>query len=59
MPISNKIMNTIAKYPRLLTLGIGLAITFTIGIAIGSVENNNVFAFLDPSKTFCNIRGCY
>jgi uncharacterized membrane protein len=37
-------MNIITAHPRLVTFGIGLAITFVIGTAIGMVERNQVFA---------------
>jgi uncharacterized paraquat-inducible protein A len=39
-----KIMNIITAHPRLVTFGIGLAITFEIGTAIGMVDHNQVFA---------------
>lgn len=45
MSIKDKIENIITRHPRLVTFGIGLAITFTIGIAIGMVDHNSVFAW--------------
>jgi hypothetical protein len=38
-----KIMNAITANPKLVTFGIGLAITFVIGTAIGMVDHD-VFA---------------
>jgi len=37
-------MNMVIGHPRLVTLGIGLGITFVIGIAIGMVDHNQAFA---------------
>jgi hypothetical protein len=42
MSLKDKIMNVVIKHPRLVTLGIGLAITFVIGTAIGMVDHNNL-----------------
>ena len=42
-------MNAIATRPKLVTLGIGLAITFTIGTAIGMVDHNQMFALSQTS----------
>jgi hypothetical protein len=44
MSIKDKIMNTISAHPKLVTFGIGLAITFVIGTAIGMVDHNQAFA---------------
>jgi hypothetical protein len=44
MSIKTKIMNFITSYPKLVTFGIGFAITFVIGTAIGMVDRNQVFA---------------
>jgi hypothetical protein len=33
-------MNVVTAHPKLVTLGIGLTITFVIGTAIGMLENN-------------------
>ena len=35
MSLKDKIMNKITAHPKLVTFGIGLAITFVIGTAIG------------------------
>jgi hypothetical protein len=35
MPINQKIINTTAAHPKLVTFAIGLAITMAVGIAIG------------------------
>jgi hypothetical protein len=39
MSLKPKIMYVITAYPKLVTFGIGLAITFVIGIAIGMVDH--------------------
>lgn len=59
MSLTTKIVNMIAKHPKMLTLGIGLAITFVVGVAIGSVENNPASAYW-PSDPFggCKIYNC-
>jgi hypothetical protein len=44
MSFKDKIMYIIAAHSKLVTLGIGLAITFVIGTAIGMVDHNQVFA---------------
>ena len=44
MSFKDKIMNMITAHPKLVTLGIGLAITFVIGTAIGTVDHNQAFA---------------
>jgi hypothetical protein len=44
MSLKDKIMNMSIKHPKLVTFGIGLAITFVIGTAIGMVDNNQAFA---------------
>jgi hypothetical protein len=43
MVLKSKIMNIITAHPKLVTFGIGLAITFVIGTAIGMV-NHEAFA---------------
>jgi hypothetical protein len=42
MSLKDKIMNMSIKHPKLVTLGIGLAITFVIGTAIGMLEHHNL-----------------
>jgi hypothetical protein len=44
MSLKTKIMNAITAHPKLVTFGIGLAITFVIGTAIGMVDHNLAFA---------------
>jgi uncharacterized membrane protein len=44
MSLKTKIMNIIVSHPKFVTFGIGLAITFVIGSAIGMVNNQPVFA---------------
>jgi uncharacterized membrane protein len=44
MSLKAKIMNIVTAHPKLVTFGIGLAITFVIGTAIGLVDHNQVFA---------------
>jgi len=52
MSIKDKIMNLITKHPRLLTFGIGLAITFAIGTVIGMMDNHSfVFARVQDQNT--------
>jgi len=42
--LKEKVLSAITSHPRLVTFGIGLAITFVIGTAIGLVDHNLVFA---------------
>jgi hypothetical protein len=44
MSFKDKIMNMVVSHPKLVTFGIGLAITFAIGTAIGMVDHNQAFA---------------
>jgi hypothetical protein len=44
MSLKDKIVNIVIAHPKLVTLGIGLAITFVIGTAIGMIQHNAVFA---------------
>jgi hypothetical protein len=44
MSLKDKIVNIITAHPKLVTFGIGLAITFVIGTAIGMVDHNQAFA---------------
>jgi len=44
MSFKDKIMNIITAHPKLVTFGIGLAITFVIGTVIGMVDHNQAFA---------------
>jgi len=51
MSFKDKIMNVIAAHPKLVTFGIGLAITFAIGTAIGMVETQQAHAILAASSS--------
>jgi hypothetical protein len=42
MSLKNKIVNIITSYPKLVTFVIGFAITFSIGIAIGMLDHNQL-----------------
>ncbi len=42
--LKQKIINTITVHPRLVTFGIGLAITFVVGTAIGMISPEQVSA---------------
>jgi hypothetical protein len=44
MSLKDKIMNILTAHPKLVTFGIGLAITFVIGTAIGMVDHQQAFA---------------
>ncbi|MDQ6722749.1 MAG: hypothetical protein M3Z01_00575 [Thermoproteota archaeon] len=44
MSLKTKIMNVITAHPKLVTFGIGFAITFVVGIAIGLVDHNQAYA---------------
>jgi|tagenome__1003787_1003787.scaffolds.fasta_scaffold20548252_2 hypothetical protein len=44
MSTKTKIMNIVTSHPKLVTLGIGLAITFTIGTVIGMLDHNQIAA---------------
>jgi hypothetical protein len=40
--LKEKVLNSITAHPKLVTFGIGLAITFVIGTAIGMLEHHNL-----------------
>jgi hypothetical protein len=42
--LKEKVLNSITAHPKLAMFGIGLAITFMIGTAIGMVDDQQVFA---------------
>jgi hypothetical protein len=42
--LKEKVSSSITAHPRLVTFGIGLAITFVIGTAIGMVDHQQAFA---------------
>ena len=46
--IKEKLLTAITAHPRLVTLGIGLAVTFVIGIAIGMVDHSAFAAHHHP-----------
>jgi hypothetical protein len=43
--IKQKLLNAIAAHPKLVTLGIGLAITMAIGTAIGMLDPHQGLAY--------------
>ena len=42
MPLKDKIINTITAHPKMVTFGIGLAITFVIGTVIGMFDHGQL-----------------
>ena len=44
MLLKDKIMNIVTSHPKLVTLGIGLAVTFVIGTAILMVDHSSLYA---------------
>ncbi len=42
MSIKDKIMNMMIGHPKLVTLGIGLGITFVVGTAIGMLDHGQM-----------------
>jgi len=51
MSLKTKIMNVVTAHPKLVTLGVGLAVTFVVGTAIGMVDHNQAFANIHMSNT--------
>ncbi|MDQ6724140.1 MAG: hypothetical protein M3Z01_07750 [Thermoproteota archaeon] len=51
MSLKTKIMNIVASHSKLVTFGIGLALIFSIGIAIGMVDQQQVFAKIEDQTT--------
>ena len=57
MSVKDKVLNTITSHPRLVTLGIGLTVTFVVGTAIGMVDHGQIAyatshsgsGFIDPN----------
>ena len=45
MLLKSKIFDIITAHPNLVTFGIGLAITFATGTAMGMLDHNQAFAF--------------
>ncbi len=46
MSLKDKIMNIMIIHPKIITLGIGLAVTFAAGMVIRMVNHNQSQAFL-------------
>ena len=44
MSLKTKIMNVVTAHPKLVTFGIGLAVTFVVGAILGAVSPEQVFA---------------
>jgi hypothetical protein len=55
MSIKTKIMNVVTAHPKLVTFGIGLAITFVIGVAIG-MAGHQAFAKIEDQQTLIILR---
>jgi hypothetical protein len=53
MSLKDKIMNIATAHPKLVTFGIGLAITFVMGTAIGLIDHNQGFAAAKKTGLFC------
>jgi hypothetical protein len=52
MSMKDKTMDIMAIYPKLVTLGIGLAITFVLGTAVGIVDHHYlIFAKIEDQQT--------
>jgi len=51
MSLKTKIMNVVTAHPKLVTFGVGLAVTFVVGTAIGMVDHNQAFANIHMSNT--------
>jgi hypothetical protein len=48
MALKDKIMNSLTTNPKFMTFGIGLAITFSIGLALGIFDVSESFARVKP-----------
>jgi len=53
MSLKDKIISAIASHPKLVTFGIGLAVTFVIGTAIGLSDQNQAFAISEQHCIGC------
>jgi hypothetical protein len=53
MSTKQKIMNVISAHPKLVTLGIGLAITLAIGTAMGMVDVQQAHAIQSNAGFGC------
>jgi hypothetical protein len=55
----NKILFALTTHPRLLTFGVGLAVTFTIGALIGTLDSSHsAYAFQNQENSGNNARDC-
>ena len=52
--IKQKLLNATAVHPKLLTLGVGLAITMAVGIAIGMSDNQHLAFAFNNQQDKCN-----
>jgi hypothetical protein len=50
MSFKDKIMNLLSAHPKLVTFGIGLAVTFVVGIAIGMLDHQQAYATVEPNR---------
>jgi len=50
--LKEKLLNSITIHPKLATLGIGLAITFVIGTAIGMVDHSQQVFAINQQNVF-------
>ncbi len=56
MSIKQKLLNGISVHPKLSPLAIGLAVTFAIGTAIGTLDQHSAFAIsVNPGAPIRNI----
>jgi len=51
MSFKDKIMNVLIARPKLVTFGIGLAVTFVVGAAIGIVDHEQIVAAATQTNT--------
>ncbi|HJT83421.1 MAG TPA: hypothetical protein VJ697_02970 [Nitrososphaeraceae archaeon] len=60
MSLKDKLVNTIASHPRLVTFGIGLAVTFVIGTIIGMINDptHTASAFSHQNQENSGNNGC-
>jgi len=52
MSLKQKLLNTVSAHPKLVTFGLGLAITFAVGAAIGMLDVHSAAARVDDQHTF-------
>ena len=50
MSFKDKIMNITISHPKIATLGIGLAITFSISLVLGATDFQQTHALVAPLK---------